>query len=363
MGHHRPVRRRPSPRRPALRAGLLCIVFAAPLWLGADLDDPPPPLRISVQGRPHLVAPDATLGALLRGLRLAPRPGRLLSVSGRVLDRRAEPGVVLLDGRRADPATPLATGDAIVVVDGVDRTEGTRVERRIVRRPALRNPAFTLERSRQREVRIVREISGEVLEVRSEPIARPRRPRAVALTFDDGPWPGTTLRIVRTLRRMRAEATFFMVGSLMDRYPEIVERVARAGMTIGTHSWSHPSSLRRLRPHRVETEIRAPAELLRERFGIRPTLFRPPSGAYGPLVVRAAYEAGMRVVLWGVDPRDYRSGARPAEIAREVLERVRPGSIVLLHDGGGDGEITLRALPRIVRGIRRMGLELVAVPG
>ncbi|GBC86181.1 Bifunctional xylanase/deacetylase [bacterium HR12] len=334
------------------------------MLLGADLADLPAPLRISVQGRPTMVAAGTTVRALLRDLWIAPRPGRLLSVTGRVLERRADPGLVLLNGTPADPDTRLATGDAIALADGVDRVEGTRRETRILPGRQLHNPAFTLELSRLREIRTVGEISGETVDVRYRPLGGSVRPRAVALTFDDGPWPGTTLRIVRTLRRMRAPATFFMVGYLMERYPEIVERVARAGMTIGTHSWSHPWRVPfvKLRPHRIETEVRRPAELLAERFGIRPTLFRPPGGSFDPSVIRVAREAGMRVVHWSVDPRDYRTG-RPAAIAREVLARVRRGSIVLLHDGGGDGEATLRALPRIIRGIRRMGLELIAIPG
>lgn len=362
--HDGPVRRRRLPRRPALRAGLFCVVLAAPLALGADLRDLPAPIRVSVQGRPTMVAAGTTLGALLRELDLAPQPGRLLSVTGRVLDRRADPGRILVNGAPASPRTPLAGGDSVAVVDGVDRVEGTRRETRILPGRQLHDPAFTLELSRLREIRTVGAVSGELVGVRYEPLGGSMRPRAVALTFDDGPWPGTTLRIVRTLRRMHVQATFFMVGYLMERYPEIVERVARAGMTIGTHSWSHPWRVpfTELRPHRIETEVRRPAELLAERFGIEAALFRPPGGSFDPFVIRTAREAGMRVVHWSVDPHDYRTD-RPAEIAREVLARVRRGSIVLLHDGGGDGEATLRALPRIIRGIRRMGLDLIAIPG
>lgn len=334
------------------------------MLLGAELTDLPGPIHLRIDGRTVMVARGATLGDVVRELGLEPAPGRLLSVTGRVLERRVDPGAILLNGVEAPIGTPLADDDVIAVVDGRTRTEGTRREVRMLPGRQIRNPAFTLERSRVREIRTVGRISGELIGIRYEPIDDAGfAPRAVALTFDDGPWPGTTLRIVRVLRRMHAPATFFMVGYLIERYPDIVERVARAGMTIGTHSWSHPWRVpfAKLRPHRIQTEIRRPAELLRERFGITPTLFRPPGGSFDPFVLREAREAGMRLVQWSVDPHDYRA-TTPARLARTVLADVRRGSIVVLHDGGGDGATTAAALPRIIRGIRRMGLELVAIP-
>ncbi len=362
---HGRVRRPVLPRRAAFRAALFSVVLLAPTLLGAELADLPGPIHLSVDGHPVMAARGATLGELVRELGLRPAPGRLLSVTGRVLERRADPGSILVNGAEVPPTRPLTDGDQVVVVDGRDLTEGTRREVRVLPGRRLRNPAYTLARSRLREIRTVGRVSGELLAVRYEPIGGSRTPRAVALTFDDGPWPGTTLRIVRILRRMHAPATFFMVGYLIERYPEIVERVERAGMTIGTHSWSHPwrPPFAELRPHRIETEIRRPAELLRERVGIAPTLFRPPGGSFDPFVLRAAREAGMRLVQWSVDPHDYRGGTTPTRLARSVLAEVRRGSIVLLHDGGGDGATTAAALPRIIRGIRRMGLELVAIPG
>jgi peptidoglycan-N-acetylglucosamine deacetylase len=154
-----------------------------------------------------------------------------------------------------------------------------------------------------------------------------------------------------------------MVGYLIERYPQLVRRVERAGMTIGTHSWVHPyrTPFIDLTPHRIQTEIERPADLLRQRFDIVPTLFRTPGGSYDASVIRMAREAGMRLVQWSVDPGDYRDGMGPGRLASAVLSSVQPGSIVVLHDGGGDQSATVRALPRIIRGIRHMGLELVAI--
>ena len=95
--------------------------------------------------------------------------------------------------------------------------------------------------------------------------------------------------------------------------------------------------------------------------GAQPRLFRPPGGSTSPRLVAAAAALDQRVVLWSVDPADWRRGNPAKEIVKRVLAAVRPGSIVILHDGGGDRSATLAALPAIVRGIRRRGLQLVAL--
>lgn len=362
--HHGPVTRR-LPHRAALDAAVFVIVLSLPLLVAAELSDRPPPIAISIGGVEVVVDHDATFGDVILDRSLRARDGRLFDVEGGVLEARADPGRIWLNGAPADRATPLEPGDAIVVVPGTDRTEGTR--RVVERLPGrqLQNPMSTLATARMVRVTRLGRLSGIVTDVRYEPVGRTHEPPTVALTFDDGPWPSGTVRVLRVLRRMDAEATFFMVGYLMERYPEIVERVRRAGMTIGTHSWAHPylTPFVDLRPHRQETEIARPADLLRKRFGVEPTVFRPPGGSFGPEVLRMADQERMRVVLWDVDPHDYRIGARPRVIAKTVLRSVRPGSIVLLHDGGGDPKATVRALPRIIRGLRRMGLEPVAIEG
>jgi peptidoglycan/xylan/chitin deacetylase (PgdA/CDA1 family) len=352
------------PRRREFRAAVATVLVLAPMLVAAELEDAPAPLAVTVDGRPALVAHDATLGDAIRELELRAVPGKLLDVEGEVLDRRADPGTIRLNELEVPRTTALADGDTISVRDGEDRVEGTlqRVERLPGRQ--VGNPMYTLAIAKTNKVTTFGQISGKVVSVRFETEGKPKYPPAVALTFDDGPWPKDTLRVLRILRDRRVPATFFMVGYLIERYPEIVRRVERAGMTIGTHSWSHPylTPFVDLTPHRIQTEIERPAELLREGFGIETTLFRAPAGSYDRRVLRLARDAGMRLVQWSVDPDDYRDTATPREIARRVLRSVRPGSVVLLHDGGGGQSSTVAALPRIIRGIRAMGLELVAIP-
>jgi peptidoglycan-N-acetylglucosamine deacetylase len=352
------------PRQTALRAAPLLVALLAPFLLAAELDDLPAPVAITVGGRSVMVAHDATFGQAIHTLGLRPVPGRLLDVEGDVLDPRADPGSILLNGRQAPRRMRLSDDDVISVVDGVDRTEPTERVVQVLPGHQPGNPMFTLATSRVEEITTLGEISRKVTAVRFQAIGPTHRPPTVALTFDDGPWPGSTRRVLEVLHRMHVPATFFMIGYLMQRYPGIVRSVERAGMTIGTHSWSHPylTPFTGLTPHRIQTEVERPAATLRARFGIDPALFRPPGGAFDPYVVHVAQAAGMRVVRWSVDPSDYLDSATPASIASQVLGVVGPGSIVLLHDGGGDQSATIRALPRIIRGIRRMGLELVALP-
>jgi peptidoglycan/xylan/chitin deacetylase (PgdA/CDA1 family) len=345
------------------RAALVGMVLLAPVLVAAELSDGPPPIQIVVNERTVAIAPDTTFGGAVRAFALRAAPGKLLAVDGAVLDRHADPGHLLLNGSPAARSTPLVAGDSIQAEDGTDRVEGTKTSRELI--PGLRtsNPMYTLDTTKTVKITTMGRISGTVASVHYRPVGPVHRPPQVALTFDDGPWPNSTRRFLAVLQRMKVKATFFMVGYLVQRYPNIVRSVIRAGMTIGDHSWSHPyrTPFKDLKPHRIQTEVARPAALLRHRFGVDVRLFRAPGGSYDRYVIRTAQAAGMHLVQWSIDPRDYLSSARPAKIAATVLSRVEPGSIVLMHDGGGDQSATLRALPRIIRGIRHMGLELVAI--
>ena len=247
--------------------------------------------------------------------------------------------------------------------DGADRVEGTRrtVERLAGRH--LGNPESTLRRFRIRRITVAGSISGDVVSTREVPVGRGISHGQVALTFDDGPWPVQTRQVVDILERFHVPASFFMVGYLVERYPGIVRMVADAGMRIGDHSWDHPidPALADLSPERVAEEIGMTADALAS-LGVVPRLFRPPGGSFDAAVLREAERQRMRVVTWSVDPRDWNAHTSSRQIAHRVLGRVGAGSIVLMHDGGGDQSATIRALPKIIRGIRRMGLRLVAIP-
>jgi peptidoglycan/xylan/chitin deacetylase (PgdA/CDA1 family) len=346
---------------PGLLVGVVAVAVAIPLVIATRLGDPTPPIRITVDGRLVSVEAGARLGAVLRSVGARPTRGRLLDVEGHVLDPGADPGAILVNGAPAAATTTrLRAGDVISTVDGVDRTETTRrVATRLGR--GYGDPQYSLATARIVRIDTVGRISGILVSRVYRPSGGLERPRAVALTFDDGPWPRTTRAVLDVLRRMHARATFFVIGSLAQRYPAIVRDELRAGMAVGSHSWDHPEPFDALTPDRIATELGKTNRYLHEAFGLRVTLFRPPGGSGATDVVTQASVLGMRVVDWNVDPRDWADGATLKSIARAVLSHVGPGSIVDLHDGGGDRRATVRALPAIIRGIRRRGLRLVAL--
>ncbi|WP_320673278.1 polysaccharide deacetylase family protein [Patulibacter defluvii] len=184
------------------------------------------------------------------------------------------------------------------------------------------------------------------------------RRRRVALTFDDGPSPYTA-PILRTLERRRARATFFQLGRQIGPYQHLVRQLVRRGHALGNHSWSHPS----LAPADARTRDQLDWTALAQRraVGHAGCLMRPPGGDIGGRLERLLRRRGQLAVLWDVDPDDWgRPGTRT--IVERVLRTVRPGSIVLLHDGGGDRSQTVAAVPWIVKGLRKRGYHLVTVP-
>jgi peptidoglycan-N-acetylglucosamine deacetylase len=323
---------------------------------------PPPPAHVRLDHEAMSVPRGMTYAAFAENEGLSARDGRLLSITGEILERHISDGSIELNGLPPDPMHLMASGDRIVFVEGVDRTEDTK---RVTTPLPGRANAFvqrTLATFRVREITTVGRRSGEVADVRMQTIGQPRVPTAVALTFDDGPWPDDTETLLRVLHRERVHGTFFMVGSLVAEHPDIVKEVLAAGHVVANHSLTHPTDppFADLSDRRLEAEIAGGADALRA-AGAKPTLFRPPGGSYDAAVVFDAWRQRERVVLWSVDPHDWDANRTPKEIAKSVLGHVRAGSIVLLHDGGGDAADTIAALPKIIRGIRKMGLELVTL--
>jgi peptidoglycan-N-acetylglucosamine deacetylase len=183
--------------------------------------------------------------------------------------------------------------------------------------------------------------------------------REIALTFDDGPGPYTP-RVLRVLRRMNVNATFFEVGFMERWFHSSTARALREGHTVGDHTESHPKL--GLLPRRAQRDqIVSQAEWLNRLGAPRPRLFRPPFGSFNDKTFTVLRRNRMLMVLWSVDSQDYRQpGAK--DILRHVLQGARPGAIVLLHDAGGARAETIAALPKIVRRLRRRHYRLVTVP-
>jgi peptidoglycan/xylan/chitin deacetylase (PgdA/CDA1 family) len=188
----------------------------------------------------------------------------------------------------------------------------------------------------------------------------PRAGKRLYLTFDDGPSPSATDWILETLAREEAPAAFFLVGSHVRRFPELARRVAASGNLVANHTEHHTPLLFR-GPRRTALEIEVAHQTIAEVLGRPPVALRAPMGLRNPFVAPVARELGYPVFGWTFHVRDWRQP--PAEeLRRRVRARLRPGAIILLHDGDGfnplgDRRETAAALPGIIRDARDAGYE------
>jgi peptidoglycan/xylan/chitin deacetylase (PgdA/CDA1 family) len=353
----------PRRRRWLLRV-LLVTAIAVTLALGIFLRGhaPNPPLRIQVQGANQTVAPGTLLKRVIERFSLEPAAGDLLDVEGKLLRRDAFPGSVLLNGVPVPGGTVLAQGDVVTVQPGQDRTE--EIGRRVVKIPGgeVANPQFFLGKAPGNQIIRFGKVSGKLVSTTFRPTGSFRPPKAVALTFDDGPSPTYTMKLLRVLIRHKVKATFFVIGNSARYHPNLVKAEIAAGMEVGDHSWTHPyrTPFRSLAPRVIREEITlTQSELLS--LGASSGLFRPPGGTYSSRVIDIAREADARLVLWSIDPKDWMAGRTKKQIVKAVLSHLEPGSIILLHDGGGNRSTTIAALPDIIRGIRARGFSIVTV--
>jgi peptidoglycan/xylan/chitin deacetylase (PgdA/CDA1 family) len=152
----------------------------------------------------------------------------------------------------------------------------------------------------------------------------------IALTFDDGPTPGVTDRILDELKRRKLHATFFMIGQRIATAPDLARRVLAEGHDVGNHTFTHPN-LTKLPDQEVEAEIQKTQDIMDEMLNYRAAWFRPPYGALRQNQAGLLAKRGLDVVLWSVDPSDW-SQPGEAKIVGTVLAETKPGSIILCHD-------------------------------
>ncbi|HEX4832587.1 MAG TPA: polysaccharide deacetylase family protein [Trebonia sp.] len=184
--------------------------------------------------------------------------------------------------------------------------------------------------------------------------------REVALTFDDGPLPPYTEMVLDILARYELRATFFCCGIHVRGNAAELVRMREEGHAIGNHTWSHPFLPELTRAQVAEQVIRT-GDAIAEAAGTgRPTLFRPPYAGRTPQVLEQLAGLGVTTILGDVAPDDW-APREPDAVARDVLAGVRPGSVVLLNDGGGERSATLAALPRIIEGLLDDGYAFARV--
>jgi peptidoglycan-N-acetylglucosamine deacetylase len=181
--------------------------------------------------------------------------------------------------------------------------------------------------------------------------------KEVAIGFDDGPWTDTAA-FVRMLEQANARATFFVIGrQVTSGFRPTLLRELRDGDVLGDHTFSHPDLTR---SGDVRGQLQQTIGAIRAVAGYTPCLFRPPYGSYNASVLQVARSLGLATILWNVDPADYTQPGTAA-IEQRVLAQVRPGSIIISHDGGGPRGQTLAAYPGIIRKLRARGYRIATM--
>jgi peptidoglycan/xylan/chitin deacetylase (PgdA/CDA1 family) len=182
--------------------------------------------------------------------------------------------------------------------------------------------------------------------------------KVVALTFDDGPWTDTPA-FVEMLAAARVPATFFLIGrQVTARYRATLRRELRDGDALGDHTWSHVALTGSVD---VYAQLHDTISAIRALTGYTPCVFRPPFGDLDASVLETAGSLRLAAVLWDFDPSDYLQPGVYA-IEHRVLAQIRPGAIILSHDGGGPRGQTLAAYPYIIAALRAHGYTFVTVP-
>jgi peptidoglycan-N-acetylglucosamine deacetylase len=273
------------------------------------------------------------------------------------------------------PGEPGAENKLQDVLPGQDvDMEGNGEILRIEARPANGRRSVTLEPA-----------TNLITDTSLDPLPEPYRvarygssPDKVAITFDDGPDPEWTPKILDVLKRKQAPAAFFLIGIQADKFSDVTSRIYREGHEIGNHTFTHPDISNISRGFMRAFELNLTEQLFASRLGIRTILFRPPysidaepdtEDQVRPL--ETTQDMGYVTVGDKIDPNDWRDNPRRSadQIAADVLAHLPPcaandvrcGNIILLHDGGGDREQTVLALPKIIEGVRAKGLRIVPV--
>ena len=185
----------------------------------------------------------------------------------------------------------------------------------------------------------------------------------IALTFDDGPNPEYTPKLLDILKEHDVKATFFVVGKNAQRYPDILRRIHSEGHVIGCHSFSHRHAWL-LSPVYTFRDLKRVCRILEDELGHNPGWYRPPWGMFNMFTLIAAQKMGLATAYWSIEAQDWESKTKPQHIYNTVISQAKAGSIVVLHDSGGAPSApanTLEALPLIINNLKEKGYKFVTL--
>lgn len=186
----------------------------------------------------------------------------------------------------------------------------------------------------------------------------PSTSKRVAITFDDGPDSRATPALLDCLRDAKIEAAFFCVGHRVAENPALAARIVREGHLLENHSYAHSNATNLFTVARLKDDLTKAQATIQQATGVAPRMFRPPIGLSNPRIFRAARELGLVVIGWTTSGLDTMT-ADPPRIVRRIVRRLKPGAIILLHDGGIPAERSVATLKLLLDTLRMLGYEVV----
>ncbi len=362
-------------RNNLIKSQTLRIAFAVSVFLLAQAWFSPELFQVpfTVNGRVFVASRPAEAAVILKDAGFRPGRGRLLDVDGKIIRRGVGPVAdIKINGSPGTGKEVITRDTAIDFVPAADVVEETTT--------SIEDIIKVVTVSGIGEYTTVKEIgtpgrkkvsrgatSGKLIsahnlkEGQSMLVARTdKRPeKVIALTFDDGPNPPFTSQIIKTLQDMYATATFFVIGGKVTLYPEAAREVSASGFPVGNHTFSH-NSLDRALEENIAKEIDGASDVMSQIMNVQTPWLRPPYGAISPLFRTVAEAKGYRIIRWNVDSHDWEA-ASVDEIVSNVTGWVKPDSVILMHDGGGDRANTVQALPRIIQILREQDYAFVTL--
>ena len=187
----------------------------------------------------------------------------------------------------------------------------------------------------------------------------PKQTKKIAITFDDGPHPRYTEKILDILNRYDIKATFFVIGVNIENYPEAFRKIYENGHEIANHSYSHASEKDACMEFAIN-EIEKCEQIIYNNIGIKPKLFRPPQGIFSSEIEKAASKKDYSIILWSIDTKDWAHNS-PQNIMKSINDNIRGGDIILMHDYISGKNTTCDALEIIIPNLLKKGYEFVTV--
>ena len=332
------------------------------------------PVSVTVDGQVRTLPARSTVADLHKAKLLKAAPGALLSVKGEVLrPTGGKPPTVTRNGEPVPSTQRLRQGDRIESIVGASVTERSvtateaipvKVENRgsgAVAKVVETGTAGVAEVTRGQVSRI--KLSTKVIKTGKPMIVLRSRPTAgdklVALTFDDGPVVGQTDKILDVLAQKQVKATFFMLGGRVKAQPALARRVKDEGHLVGNHSLGH-KNLPKEKPAEIRRQIAGGASAIEQATGVDPVWFRPPYGAMSGKVWAETRTLKLHIAMWDIDTSDWKKPGVP-RLVRNAVKHVKPGAVILMHDGGVDRRQTIAALPQIIDKLRAQGYSFVTL--